>query len=397
MTKDKGYAGADATARAVGEREYEALIGLPPRDSLAELHQTNPQLFATLVEGAFGGPLAHADLSREQRELATVAIAAAVGGAERQLATHAAAALRAGLGACELRALAEHVAVYAGFPRALNANAVIARVLDEQGVPRPPALERISLGDHETLVGSHGSSGPPVILLHALGLDWRMWEPVMSSLARGRRVFAYDLRGHGSARSASAGYMTDRVADDLLGVMDRLGFGQAHVVGLSYGGGIAQTAALRAPERFESLALLATTDFPFDAFEARAHSGEVDGMEAQVIPSLTRWFTPAALATNGWGVRYAREQVRRGEPTQWAAAWRAFQGLDVEGRLVGFPAPVLVLAGELDASTTPEIMSAIAERIPGSSYEELPAVPHMQTLERPELVAEALDRFIPSA
>ena len=55
-------------------------------------------------------------------------------------------------------------------------------------------------------------------------------------------------------------------------------------------------------------------------------------MDAQVIPLLTWWFTPGALAVNGWGVRYARESVLRGNPTDWAAAWRAFKGLDVQGR-----------------------------------------------------------------
>jgi 3-oxoadipate enol-lactonase len=56
-----------------------------------------------------------------------------------------------------------------------------------------------------------------------------------------------------------------------------------------------------------------------------------------------------------------------------------------------------VLAGERDASTTPEIMSAVAAAIPGATYQELPGTPHMQTLERPELVAEALDGFLPKA
>ena len=56
-------------------------------------------------------------------------------------------------------------------------------------------------------------------------------------------------------------------------------------------------------------------------------------MEAQVAPSLTRWFTPAALAADGWGVRYARECVRRGNPVDWAAAWRSFERLDVQDRL----------------------------------------------------------------
>jgi 3-oxoadipate enol-lactonase len=208
-------------------------------------------------------------------------------------------------------------------------------------------------------------------------------------------------------RTTSAGMVRHRghqghsawtiVAADLIGVLDAVGVEQAHVVGLSYGGGITQTAALRNPERFASVALLATTDYPFEAFEGRARSAEADGMEAQVVPSLTRWFTPAGLALNGWGVRYARERVQRGQVSDWAAAWRSFKGLDVQGWLAGVQIRTLVLAGELDASCTPAIMGAIAERIPGALYEELPGTPHMQTLERPELVAQALDRFLPTS
>jgi 3-oxoadipate enol-lactonase len=166
------------------------------------------------------------------------------------------------------------------------------------------------------------------------------------------------------------------------------------VVGLSYGGAIAETAALRSPDRFTSLCLLATTDQPFDGFEDRARSGEVDGMEAQVTPTLTRWFTSAALATNGWGVRYARERIRRSDPSDSAASWRAMKIIDVQGRLGELTIPTLVLAGELDLSTTPEIMAALAGRIPDATLEVLASTPHMQTLERPQLVIDSLDRFL---
>jgi 3-oxoadipate enol-lactonase len=144
----------------------------------------------------------------------------------------------------------------------------------------------------------------------------------------------------------------DEIAADLIDLLDALEIDRAHVVGLSYGGGVAQTACARRPERFASLALLATTDHPFAAFAERARSAEVGGMEAQVIPSLTRWFTSEDLAVNGWGVRYARERVRRALPSDWAAARRAFEGLDVQDRLSGFTTPTLVLAGERDGSTT---------------------------------------------
>jgi len=58
--------------------------------------------------------------------------------------------------------------------------------------------------------------------------------------------------------------------------------------------------------------------------------------------------------------------------------------------------PTLVLAGNLDTSTTPAIMAGIAERIPGARYQKLPGTPHMQTLEQPDLVAAALEYFLPS-
>jgi 3-oxoadipate enol-lactonase len=378
-----------------GRREYEALIGRAPEHALAELRERSPELFETMLGASFGTTLARPELGRAERELATVALLAGAGDCGRQLATHVRAALRHGIDPSELRALCEHVAVYAGMPRALNAVAVVDDVLLDAGVPRPARQDRIRLADHETVVAQRGDTGPAVVLLHALGLDRRMWDQVMGPLAAGRRVYAYDIRGHGAAAGSPNPFTLADAAADLIAVMDALGLGAAHVVGLSYGGAIAQTAAVAHPERFSSLALLATTDVPFPAFRDRAASGLEDGMEAQVIPSLTRWFTPGALAAGGWGVRYARERVRRADPAYWAAAWRAFEGLDVAGRLEGFRPPVLLLTGELDASTTPEVMTAMSARIPQARYRELPATPHMQTLECPLLVAGALGAFLP--
>jgi len=132
--------------RERGEREFRALMGSAPEEALAEVRLRSPQLFDAVVEGGFGGSLVHAELSRVAREIATVAILAAAGGAETQLASHARAALRAGVTATELRELCEHVAVYAGFPRALNALTVIDAILTEAGIPRPALLRRVRLG-----------------------------------------------------------------------------------------------------------------------------------------------------------------------------------------------------------------------------------------------------------
>ncbi len=384
-----------AATAARGEAHFARLMARRPDEALSAVRAASPQMYDWLVNGPFAGPLSGSELTMDQRELATVAVLCALGDTEPQLAAHAAAALGQGITAAELRGIPLHVSVYAGLPRALNALTVIDRVLAEAGTPAPPSLHQVALGDHGTTVAQAGVAGPPVVLVHALGLDWRMWEPVITQLAAGRRVYAYDLRGHGSATEAPRPSTMNDLAADLLAVMDALGLDRAHVVGLSYGGGIVQTAATLTHERFESMTLMATTNVAFEAFEGRARSIENHGMAAQVAPSLVRWFTPDALAVNDWGVRYARDCLLRGDPGHAAAAWRAFATLDIERKLTAFGAPTLVLAGERDASTTPEVMSRIASDIPTARYAEMPGTPHMPTLEQPSLVVNALDEFLP--
>jgi 3-oxoadipate enol-lactonase len=122
---------------------------------------------------------------------------------------------------------------------------LLDQVLGDAGIARPASVKRLRLSDHETVVATRGQHGPSVVLLHAVGLDWQMWEPIMERLAVGRRVVAYDLRGHGRAAGSPIPFPIEEVGADLIRVLDALELERAHVVGLSYGGGIAQTAAVR--------------------------------------------------------------------------------------------------------------------------------------------------------
>jgi 3-oxoadipate enol-lactonase len=257
---------------------------------------------------------------------------------------------------------------------------------------------RIRVSDHETTVTVRGTRGPAVVLVHSLGLDRRMWDPVLDRLADGRRVFAYDVRGHGSAADAPLPFTMAATGADLVAVLDALELDVAHVAGLSLGGAIAQTAAVAAPGRFASLTLMAAPDRPVPAaFEERARLAETGGMTPLIAPTLERWFTPEALEADTEGVRYARECLASFAPATWASIWRGYSGLDVYERLRDFAAPVLALAGDADASIPVEGMAAIAARIGGGAkFEVVPGAPHIQTLERPEAVADALGRFLPA-
>src|SRR3954466_12903334 len=85
-------------------------------------------------------------------------------------------------------------------------------------------------------------SGPTLVLLHGLGMDWRGWEPVLDRLAAEREVVAVDLPGHGESavldRRPDCYALTDAV-------QAFIGDSRPHVAGVSTGGGIALELARR--------------------------------------------------------------------------------------------------------------------------------------------------------
>ena len=287
-------------------------------------------------------------------------------------------------------ALAEHIAVYAGFPRALNLLREARSVLEGLGRPLPLPATRFDMGDHETLVTDTGGDRPPLVLVHALGLDRRMWRDAVAHLARQYRVIAHDLRGHGHAAAAPLASDLGTYADDLVRLVEGLNLPKIHLAGLSLGGSIAQQVTLSHPDRLESLTIIASTAWRNEAFSARAEAAERDGLAAQVAPTLTRWFTPQALAENGWAVRYARDRVRRAFVSNWAAAWRASRHRD-RRHLSEIAIPTHVIAGECDASTPPALMRGF-QQIPGSTFEIIAGGPHMLILEKPAELSAAILR-----
>jgi 3-oxoadipate enol-lactonase len=252
-------------------------------------------------------------------------------------------------------------------------------------------VRQVILGDHATSLIDSGGEGSPVILIHALSTDHRMWSDMVARLASRHRVIAYDVRGHGAAKGAPKPYSVDIFASDLKNLLDALHISRAHIYGISMGGAIAQQFAISYPERVTSLALIATFSNALPAFAARGLSGMSDGMAAQIVPTLTRWFTPAALAINGPGVQYARAMLLNTQPDDWLASWRALSEIAYYSQLASVRAPTKVVAGELDAAFPPELMKKdIAMQIPGAHLIVIPGAAHMIALEKGSELATAL-------
>lgn len=104
------------------------------------------------------------------------------------------------------------------------------------------------------------ADGPVVVLLHGWPEHWWLWHAVMPALAAdGRRVIAPDLRGFGWTEVTTDGYDKEQFATDVLALLDALGVEQCDLVGHDWGGWTAQLMALRAPQRFRTLAVLNIT------------------------------------------------------------------------------------------------------------------------------------------
>src|SRR5262249_19797506 len=104
-----------------------------------------------------------------------------------------------------------------------------------------------------------GPAGRPLLVLaHSLGADLTMWNPQVGALAERFRVLRYDARGHGGSAVTPGPYTLDRLARDVLGLLDTLAIPQVHFCGLSMGGVVGLWLGAHAPARVGKLILANT-------------------------------------------------------------------------------------------------------------------------------------------
>ena len=198
-------------------------------------------------------------------------------------------------------------------------------------------------------------NGPWVTLSHSLACDLHMWDEQMDALTKKYQVLRYDTRGHGKSEAPAGAYTLDQLADDAHGLLAALGIKATHWSGLSMGGMIGQTFALKYPGIFKSMVLADTTsNYPAAAAAAwadRIQTAQSKGMAAVVDGTLARWFTEPFRKTNPPGIARVDAAIRATPVAGFVGCCHAIQKINVTARLKEITCPTLVIVGEQDPGT----------------------------------------------
>jgi pimeloyl-ACP methyl ester carboxylesterase len=241
----------------------------------------------------------------------------------------------------------------------------------------------------------HGD-GTPLLLVHGMTLDRRMWEPNMAALTQHHRVVRCELRGFGATPPPDGPFSH---ADDLRALLGELGIDRAAVAGLSMGGAVALELALAHPEAVSALVLV-DSDLPGvpldDELAAALHVVRLHARAGDLEAARAAWlampfFAPspphvaAALAEmvadySFWHLRNPRLQVGLEPPAC--------------DRLGAVVAPTLVVRGEHDVPLVAAHAERLAREIPRARALVLEGAGHMSNMDAPEAFDAALLAFL---
>lgn len=238
-------------------------------------------------------------------------------------------------------------------------------------------------------------SGRPMVLLHPIGLDGSFWKDVQEEFSGAYEVTAIDLAGRGKSLSPPVGYRLSDYADDVAAFMAGLK-APALVVGLSFGGMLAQVLSVRHPKLVSELVLCGCPCRFDDALRPliaeRGILAEKKGMGAVVDATLDRWFTPAFRESEA--IKAVKQRLLSNAVDGWAIGWRAISDLDTTDVLKTIKVPTLCIAGGEDQSVPPAAVAEIAQRISGAEITVIPEASHMMHIENSIAFNRALAPFV---
>ncbi|MBL4627145.1 MAG: 3-oxoadipate enol-lactonase [Roseicyclus sp.] len=237
-------------------------------------------------------------------------------------------------------------------------------------------------------------SGPPVVFGNSLGTDLRLWDGVVAALPAGLRIIRYDMRGHGVSSCPAPPYGMGTLVSDDERVMDTYDVRDAVFVGLSIGGLIAQGLAAKRLDLVRAVVLSNTAAKigTREMWQERIDAIRADGLASMTDAILERWFAPRFR--NGPLIAPWRRMVETCPQDGYIGCAAAIAGSDFYTTTAALRLPALVIAGDRDGATPPDLVRELADLIPGSRFELMRGVGHLPCVEQPEAYAAHLTTFL---
>jgi poly(3-hydroxyoctanoate) depolymerase len=255
--------------------------------------------------------------------------------------------------------------------------------------------------DRQLIRVSIRGEGRPLLLVMGLGGNIEMWDPLERALnAHQIQTISYDASGTGDSPPRLVPRRMPAVARQAAHLLDALGHPYADVLGVSFGGAVAQELTLTNPHRVRRLVLASTM----------CGLGGIPGnpLALAILATPLRYYSPAFMrltAKRLYGPTMAaegdllREQInarRSRPPTLWGylgqltavAGWTSLPWLH------RVHSPTLVISGDADAIVPPINARILAARIPGAQLELVPGAGHLLLMEHAEESANTIAKFL---
>ena len=243
-------------------------------------------------------------------------------------------------------------------------------------------------------------AGPALILLHGVGLNQNIWAEQVKAFSPIRQIITYDLLGHGRSAAVPDNAALGDWVHQLEKVVEELELKRFSLVGFSFGGLIAQGFAAKHADRIEKLVLMSTV---YDRSEAqrvsvlsRLEVVKREGPRATIPAALSRWFSPRFAESHPDVMNCYEVMLHGNDATSFFAAYTCFATVDQDlvGVLAKFNRPTLIMTGELDTGSTPDMARKLAGMILGAEYSIIAGGRHLMPVEMPDEVNSVLRRFL---
>ncbi len=247
-----------------------------------------------------------------------------------------------------------------------------------------------------------GVGDPPVVLLHAFPLHSDMWAHQVACLAARHRVIVPDLKGFGKsdAPDEPTAYSMADYGRQLEGLLRHLSVERIVLGGLSMGGYVAFSFVASHPDVVAGLVLADTRagrDTP-EVFQRRTDQQEQvrrEGTEAVVETLLAGLVSEQTMGTRPQLVEQIRRIMSSNPPAGFIGGLEAMKGRpDSLPQLGTIAAPTLVLVGEHDTPSPPNVVRVWQERIPNSRLVVVPGAGHLSNLESPDVFNDEVSDFL---